>query len=65
MSLNYENGNSGKWHELAIGFKWPHQGFTLGYDFIMPYEQDESIDYNCTTIMIFLGCFSIVFNYGN
>ena len=34
MGSNYKNRE--KWYELLLNFKWPHNGFTLGYDIIQP-----------------------------
>ena len=36
--IKYESDNSGSWWELLLGWKWPHQGFTIGYDLVMPDE---------------------------
>ena len=44
--------------ELTIGFKWPHEGFTIGYDFV---SSDEETEFN--SILIFLGCFTIIFDF--
>ena len=44
--------------ELTVGFKWPHEGFTVGYDFI---SADEEVEFN--SILIFLGCFTIIFDF--
>lgn len=65
MGLKFNSEESGKWWELIIGWKWPHEGFTLGYDFVEPnYEpiQDEELYY---AFLLYLGPLSIIFNWGN
>jgi len=44
--------------EILINLKWPHQGFTVGYDLV---PADEEEQYN--TIMLFLGFLTIIINF--
>jgi len=44
--------------EISIGFKWPHQGFALGYDLINATEDEP---YN--SVILHLGCFTIMFDF--
>ena len=44
--------------EILINFKWPHQGFSIGYDLV---PADEYEDYN--SVLLYLGCFTIIFNF--
>ena len=30
------------WWEISVAWKWPHEGFTVGYDLIEPIEEDEA-----------------------
>jgi len=62
--IKYESDNSGNWWEFLLGWKWPHQGFTIGYDLVMPDEQPENgLYYN--SVLIYLGPLSIIYNFGN
>ena len=45
--------------ELLLNFKWPHEGFSVGYEIIRPTDSD-----NYTTIYIHLGFMSVIVNYG-
>jgi hypothetical protein len=38
MGLRFDSESTGKWWELLMAWKWPHEGFTVGYDFIQPNE---------------------------
>ena len=62
--IKYESDDSGHWWELLLGWKWPHQGFTIGYDLVMPDEQPENgLYYN--SVLIYVGPLSIIYNFGN
>ncbi len=45
--------------ELFITYRWPHEGFILGYEFI---EADE--DYSYATIKLHLGFISFELDFG-
>ena len=64
MGLRFDSDNTGKWWELILSWKWPHQGFTIGYDFIMPDEQPENGLYYYS-VLVYLGPLSIIYNFGN
>jgi len=61
MGLGYNSEDSDKWWEFLLGSKWPHQGFTLGYDLIEPDEEDEMKYYGFN---LYLGPFTLMFNWG-
>lgn len=62
--IKYESDNSGSWWEFLLGWKWPHQGFTIGYDLVQPDDQPENgLYYN--SVLIYLGPLSIIYNFGN
>jgi hypothetical protein len=62
--IKYESDNSGYWWEILLAWKWPHQGFTIGYDLVVPDEQPENgLYYN--SVLIYLGPLSIIYNFGN
>ena len=62
--IKYESDDSGHWWELLLEWKWPHQGFTIGYDLVMPDEQPENgLYYN--SVLIYVGPLSIIYNFGN
>ena len=63
--MRLENDNTGKWWEIMLGWKWPHQGFTLGYDIVQPDEQHEENELIFITILLYLGPLSIIYNWGN
>lgn len=62
--MRLENENTGKWWEIMIGWKWPHQGFTIGYDLVLPDEQPDN-GYTYFTFLVYLGPVSIIYNWGN
>ena len=42
MGFRYDDDSgNGKWWELMLGWKWPHQGFTIGYDLVEPNDQPQ------------------------
>jgi len=45
--------------ELLFNFRWPHEGFSIGWDIFNP---DEINDY--TTVRIYLGFLTIIINWG-
>jgi len=55
-----ENEND-KWYEILIAWKWPHEGFTIGYDFIEPIEIDTA---KYLSFNLYLGPLSILINWG-
>lgn len=62
--IKFDKENDGKWWELLIGWKWPHEGFTLGYDLIQPnIEQDPEVLYY--GFLLYLGPLTIIYNWGN
>lgn len=50
-----------KWWELSLGWKWPHEGFAIGYDLIEPIEEDDNKYYS---VNLYLGPLSVLFNFG-
>ena len=60
-----ENDNNGKWYELVVGWKWPHQGFTIGYDLVEPNEQPERNEMTYFAFLLYLGPISIIYNWGD
>lgn len=64
MGFRYDSDDSGNWWEFLLTWKWPHEGFTLGYDMIQPEDQpDNGLYYG--TILFYLGPLSIIYNFGN
>jgi hypothetical protein len=63
--IRFESDNSGKWWEFLMSWKWPHQGFTVGYDFVQPTEQNEENSMTFFTVLIYLGPISLIYNWGN
>ena len=63
--IRFESDNSGKWWEFLMSWKWPHQGFTVGYDLVIPEEQNEENDMTFFTVLIYLGPISLIYNWGN
>jgi len=61
MGLRFDNENTGKWWELLLAWKWPHEGFTIGYDLVPPYEQPENGLYYYS-VLIYLGPLSLIYN---
>jgi len=61
MGLGYNSEESDKWWELLIAGKWPHEGFTVGYDVIEPNKEDEMRYYGFN---LYLGPFTIIYNWG-
>jgi len=64
MGLRFDSEVTGKWWELLLAWKWPHEGFTIGYDYIQPNETQDPEVLFCA-ILIYLGPLSIVYNWGN
>jgi len=48
-----------------LGWKWPHQGFTIGYDLVEPNDQPQENEMTYYTCLLYLGCLSIIYNFGN
>jgi len=44
--------------ELLFNIKWPHEGFSIGYD-IVPYTEEEPY----ASVFIYLGLVTIIFNW--
>ena len=66
MGFRYDDDSeNGKWWEFMLGWKWPHQGFTVGYDLIQPYEQPEENENISYVFIVYLGPLSIIYNWGN
>ena len=64
MGLRFESENTGKWWELMLSWKWPHEGFTIGYDFVQPHkDQDPGMLFYA--LLIYLGPLSIIHNWGD
>ncbi len=63
--IKFESDNSGKWWEFLMSWKWPHQGFTVGYDLVVPEEQNEENNMTFFTVLIYLGPVSLIYNWGN
>jgi len=55
--LNFEDS---RWWEFSLNFKWPHQGFNIGYDFFQPTKQDPAYE-----LYFYLGLISLVFHWGD
>lgn len=53
-----------KWSILELGFKWPHQGFALGWDIETPNQQQDPEQLYCR-IAIYLGCFTVIYTWGD
>lgn len=65
MGLRFDSDNTGKWWEFLMSWKWPHQGFTVGYDLVVPEEQNEENSMTFFTVLIYLGPISLIYNWGN
>ena len=66
MGFRYDDDSgNGKWWELMLAWKWPHQGFTIGYDLVEPNDQPQENEMTYYTILIYLGPLSIIYNFGN
>jgi hypothetical protein len=66
MGFRYDDDSgNGKWWELMMGWKWPHQGFTIGYDLVEPHEQPEENEMIYYAFLVYLGPLSIIYNWGN
>lgn len=63
--IRFDSDNSGKWWEFLMSWKWPHQGFTVGYDLVVPEEQNEENSMTFFTVLIYLGPVSLIYNWGN
>lgn len=64
MGFQLENKENDKWYEIVVGWKWPHEGFTLGYDFIEPNPNPQPDEMVYCAFLLYLGCASIIFNWG-
>ena len=56
MNLNF---NDNSFWEVAINFRWPHEGFMFGYEIIPPGGAC-----NYTTVVLHLSLFSIIIEWG-
>lgn len=56
QKLNFEDNN--EW-EILLNFRWPHEGFSIGYDFINP----DDIN-NYFTANIYLGFVTVIIHWG-
>ena len=52
-----------RWSEILINLKWPHEGFTLGFDYIKPNDLQEDLLYY--SVLLYLGPLTLIFNWGN
>jgi hypothetical protein len=64
MNLKF-GSKEGRWWEFLMGFKWPHQGFTLGYDLIGPNDQPQEDEMTYFAVLFYLGPITLIFNWGN
>jgi hypothetical protein len=65
MGFRFDSEQNGKWWELELGWKWPHQGFTIGYDLVEPHEQPDENGMIYYTFLLYLGPLSIMYSWGN
>ena len=65
MGFRFESEQNGKWWELMMGWKWPHQGFTIGYDLTNPSEPIEENEITYFAFLLYLGPVSIIYTWGN
>jgi|TARA_B110000914_G_scaffold151860_1_gene133183 hypothetical protein len=66
MGFRYDDDSgNGKWWELMLAWKWPHQGFTIGYDLVEPNDQPQENEMVYYTVLMYLGPLSIIYNFGN
>ena len=66
MGFRYDDDSeNGKWWEFMLGWKWPHQGFTIGYDFVEPEENHKDNEMVYYTLLVYLGPLSLIYNWGN
>jgi hypothetical protein len=63
VKFEYENEDT-KWWEVVLGWKWPHQGFTIGYDFILP-NKDQDPELIHYSALVYLGPLTIICNWGD
>jgi len=56
--MNNLNFDDDSFWEISINFRWPHQGFSIGYDLV---PSDEEVDYN--SILIYLGFLTIMIDF--
>jgi len=64
VKFEYDNEDT-KWWEVVLGWKWPHQGFTIGYDLLEPNPEPELNETLYCSFLLYLGPISIIFNWGN
>ena len=64
MGLGYNSEESDKWWELLIAGKWPHEGFTVGFDVIQPNQNPDHDNMVYGTFIVYLGWISIIINWG-
>jgi hypothetical protein len=63
--IRFDSDNNGKWWEFLVAWKWPHQGFTIGYDFVEPNGQPEENEMLYFSFLLYLGPLSLIYNWGN
>ena len=56
--MNKLNFDDDSFWEISINLRWPHQGFSIGYDLV---PSDEEVDYN--SILIYLGFLTIMIDF--
>lgn len=54
--LSFDPNDKG-W-ELLFNLKWPHEGFTIGWEIIQANEEEPFV-----TVMIFLGFLTIIYSW--
>ena len=64
--IEFNDENDTKWWSFELGWKWPHEGFTIGWDIIEPYDDPdysypEDIYY---TVVLYLGPLSLIYKWG-
>ena len=61
MGKNKPDLEGNEWWEISLAWKWPHEGFTVGYDLIEPIEEDEAKYFSFN---LYLGPLSVLINWG-
>ena len=64
MGFGYNSEEDDKWWEFLLAWKWPHQGFTIGYDLIEPNEQAPENEMAFYSVLLYLGPLSVIYNWG-
>ena len=65
MGFRYDDDSgNGKWWELMLAWKWPHKK-KIDYDLVEPNDQPQENEMTYYTCLLYLGCLSIIYNFGN